>query len=464
MAFPVKFLSLQKAELEYEVEIRGSTPAANVSDLRKQIAKLGPQFPSEDILISPFPVEADIAGISDVLMKVKANLDTSSDSNVLLRTQNLLNHLHHRFNRISVDEKTMHMVDSRVSEYLLLRERCDTMKDKGVHILAPGHTSDIATATALPVNVTVQCDRGGLSDLARLKFDGKSCVRAFVQRITEFREARGITGPKLLSYATEIFVGDALHWYRSIRDQVADWDALVSLLKKDFDQSDYDYRLLSEIRSRTQGEAENITIYLSIMSGLFSRLSKPLSQEDRLEILLHNIRPCYASTLASVTTINDVDTLRTLCRNFENIQARLAKFKEPPRQSQDTLAPEFAYNSSSNNKFSYSKNSYNLNHNNNNQQSKYTGYNNTNYNNRSYATNYTNKNKYQPNSNQPQLHAIQGNNAKNYYCPRCRVNTHNLRQCTANKDEIRCFVCGLPNVKTPDCPKCGKNRPSSSKN
>lgn len=100
---------------------------------------------------------------------------------------------------------------------------------------------------------------------------------------------------------------------------MSDCDNLVTILKKDFDQADFDYRLLSAIRGRTQGEQENITVYLSIMAGLFSRLSKILSNDDKLEILLHNIRPCHASTLASVTEISDIDTLRCLCRNYENI-------------------------------------------------------------------------------------------------------------------------------------------------
>lgn len=420
---------------------------------------MSPLFPSEDILASPFSVSADLKGISDVLSKIKSSLDTSLDSNALLRTQNLLNHLHHRFSRVALDDATQPMYDTCVAEYHLLRERFGTIKDKGVDILAPGSSPDIATTSASPMNVTVQCDRGSGNDLVRIKFDGKSCVRAFIQRITEFCQARGIGGPKLLSYATEIFVGDALHWFRSIREQVSTWDELVLLLREDFDQSDFDYRLLSEIRSRTQGESENITIYLSIMAGLFSRLSKTLSQEDRLEILLHNIRPCYASTLASVTTINDVDTLRTLCRNYENIQARLATFREPPRQTHDTLAPEFAYTSNTFNKYGNStKNSFSTDRNNYNQRPKRDYYSN---NVKAYSDSCNNariQSSY--NSGKAQVHAVSNQGGRPPYCPRCRVNSHHLRQCTADKSVIRCFVCGLPDYKTPDCPKCKGNNPT----
>ncbi|CAG5036780.1 unnamed protein product [Parnassius apollo] len=364
MAHSVKFLSLQKSELEYEVAIRGATPADTVRELREQIAKLGPLFPSEDILESVLSVGDDLKGVSDALIKLRAYIEAPSDGNALLRARNLINHLHHRLNRIVCDSTTQQgVVDTCVSEYRRLLERYNA-------ITATDSTPSLASrdpqsTAALPLNVNVTCERGVASEFTKFKFDGKSCVRAFIQRINEYSQSRNIPGEKLLSYCAEIFTGDALHWYRAIRDQVSNWDELVSLLREDFDQADYDYRLLSEIRARTQGESENITIYISIMTGLFSRLSKSLSNEDKLEIILHNIRPCYASTLASVPKISDLDTLRSLCRNYENIQARLVGFHEPPKVSSGTLAPEFAYAGQSASRFnqgsgqSFNKRPYN---------------------------------------------------------------------------------------------------------
>lgn len=59
---------------------------------------------------------------------------------------------------------------------------------------------------------------------------------------------------KLLSYATEIFTDHALHWYRRVRNEVQTWEDLTKLLIADFGQFDYDYRLMSETRNRTQGD------------------------------------------------------------------------------------------------------------------------------------------------------------------------------------------------------------------
>lgn len=455
MTYPVKFLSLQKAELEYEVQIRGGSPGT-VQDLRKQIAKLGPLFPSEDILESSLDMADDLKGVSDVLTKTRSLLDGPVDRNALLRVQNYLHHLYHRLNRLIFDAKTQNAYETCVTEFQTLFDRYTSVKESAAVDKLIGSTTSASSemhSAVPPLNINVSCDRGSVGELGKFKFDGKSCVRSFIQRITEFSKARNIASSKLLSFATEIFTGDALHWYRGLQDQdqLSDWDDLVTRLKKDFDQTDYDYRLLSEIRARTQGESENITIYLSVMSGLFSRLSDPLSNKDKLEILLHNIRPCYASTLASATEITDIDTLRSLCRNYESIQARLVGFREPPKLTSDTMAPEFAYSGHTSHK------TFNINQNY--QQNTYTN----NYNrNKTYPNNNYNSNK--SNNCNKYVHSMQTTTSKTLFCPRCRNNTHNLRQCTASKDKICCFICGHEGFKTPQCPTCNKNQPSSSKN
>lgn len=80
-------MSLQKCELEYEVDIRGETPGSTVQELRKQIAKCGPLYPSEDILASPFEAALDLEGVLDALTKVNATLVSPTDKSALLRAQ-----------------------------------------------------------------------------------------------------------------------------------------------------------------------------------------------------------------------------------------------------------------------------------------------------------------------------------------------------------------------------------------
>lgn len=450
MSFRIKFLSLNKSELEYEVAIRSAVPSATVPELRRQITKLVAEFPSEDILISHLSVNEDLLGIKTALEKAEnaLNSDVIPDKNTLLRTQNLLHHLYHRLNRVEPDTETSKSIKSSYcAKFKDLYQKYISLKDQVIDPLQGQTSSDQDSSN--PLNIKVTCEKGFSGEIAKLKFDGKSCVRTFIQRVSEFCKARSIDDSKLLAYCTEIFSGDALHWFRNVEQNIKDWDGLVEHLKKDFDQADYDYRLISEIRARTQGETENITIYLSIMSGMFSRLSKPITEEEKLEIILHNIRPAYTSTLAAVPEIQSIDSLRTICRNFENFQARLAHFHEPSKPTADTIAPEFAYSGSSN------KNKFHTKIFNNYHQNKIQSYSS---NNSTYKNNNNNKSiKYE------NLEALNLNTRKEgrRFCPRCRVDTHNLRQCTANKDAIFCFVCGRKDVKRPDCPDCKKNKSSS---
>lgn len=448
MSFPIRYFSLQKSELEYEVAVRGETPSATVADLRKQINKLSQLYPAEDILCSHLEPDADLSSCIELLDRINVAFSSDiTDKNTLSRYENLLHHLYHRLNRIEPGH-TKHCLDSHVQCSVLFKDLYDkllNLKKKSVDpLITAGPSSEPPATSATPINVTVTCEGASRisSEISKLKFNGKTCVRSFIQRANEFSLARNISGTKLLTYATEIFVDDALHWYRSVKDQVTTWDELAVLLRQDFDRSDYDYRLLSEIRERTQGKHENITIYLSILSGMFARLSKPLPEEDKLEIVLHNIRPCYASTLASCTQIDSLEQLRTLCRNYENVQSRLSQFHEPSAATSDTLAPEFAYKSgtSSTNKNNY--NNSNSNFNNSNRQ----------YINPKPNTNNTND------INKKYLHAMNTTNptkhTQNVYCPRCRNTTHSLRNCVST--EVLCFRCGLKNVRKPECPNCNR--------
>lgn len=90
-------------------------------------------------------------------------------------------------------------------------------------------------------------------------FDGKSCVRVFIQRIDKFCQAKINLHNKILTNAPEIFTGEALHWFRSSRDSVSTWDELVALLKHDFDRPDFDYKLLAEKMVLYTGDSENFS-------------------------------------------------------------------------------------------------------------------------------------------------------------------------------------------------------------
>lgn len=438
MGYPIKYLLLNKAELQYEVAIRGEVPANIVRELRCQVTKLTPLYPSEDILDSVYDFEIDISGIKESLKKVQTyihELNETKQQSLIDRTRSLLNHTYFRLLRInrpanSIQEHDLKERTALLNEYycnldkLLLGENQGSVPAEHENRAQGDESPNTNMSEELTnLKISVTCDRGITGDLSKLKFDGKTCVRSFIQRIEEFRISKGLSHEKMFGLAYDLFLGDALHWFRSIVQTLSDsatkWDDLITKLKADFDIVDYDYRMLSEIRLRTQGEGENIIIYLAVMQGMFARLSKHLSEDEMLDILLHNIRPVYTQILATCPTVKSIDQLRELCKNYEQVVARAASFKEPPSSTSNTLAPEFSYKS---NLESY-KNMYKPS---------------------SSKLYYKHADTRQHNEGQTNRRVFALEATKKVFCNRCRVNTHSMKECPAERI-VFCFKCD-PNV------------------
>ncbi|XP_063826814.1 uncharacterized protein LOC135076259 [Ostrinia nubilalis] len=465
MSYPIKFLSLQKAELQYEVELRGSS-GESVQELRKEIVKLSQLLPPEDILESHLAASDDLKEVKESLIKSQnnlANLKTKFDKNLFNRTETLLNHLYHRINRIVNVAEINDVYKVCVSNFNMQFKELSSLKSSSTQASNANPTND----TSIPTTISVTCERSLTSDIPKLKFNGNTCVHAFIQKVEEFVCSRGISFEKILSLAYEIFDGDALHWFRYNKDKVSSWPELRTLLKQDFSSSDYDYKFMEEIRTRTQGEHENITIYLSIMHGMFSRLNKPLTEETQLEIILHNIRPCYANTLAAApaSNIKSIEDLRAICLNYERVNSRFSNFREPPKVSSNTIAPEFSYKPKPNYTNNNNKNEPTTNNYKRYDQPKPS----TSFYNNSYRNNkqYNDPNKYKyGNSNQNQMLNIAALNAQSFYkvfCPRCRLNNHSLKDCKQDRFPI-CFKCGKKDVIYPDCSDCHPQANENQKN
>lgn len=437
MAYPINFYSLPKAELIYEIELRGITPASTVALLRKQLSEIGKEHLSSSIPASHLDPEDDLKGVRDTLFKCSENLillKDNFDTNLYLRTESLLHHVYHRLSRMDT------------TSFSTVEDFYETKKDfntqfKDLSCFKVQYEAAVSASTSNNCNqpvINVTCERSLNSELSKIKFNGETCVRAFIQHVDEFVVSRNISYEKILSNCFDIFTGDALHWYRSVKDGISSWSELTTLLKADFSIHDYDYRLMEEIRSRTQGVSETITIYLAIMHGMFSRLSKPLSEESKLEILLHNIRPCYASTLASSAVV-DINSLKSACKSYEIIQSRIQNFREPPCVTSRTIAPEFAYKPVDSKVGSNSKNF-----------NKY----------------------FTPIKPQVSAVAMEPSTSKKYipgtsqgkrFCPRCRTNTHILWECKEPRT-ILCFRCGKIGFRSIDCPACKSKSSETPKN
>ncbi|RVE45220.1 hypothetical protein evm_010110 [Chilo suppressalis] len=351
---PITFNLLHKDELEYEVRIRGAKPVDGVPALKAQVRALNKDLPSDEILTCEVEIESEL----DIIREKLDSLDdltsqTSSRASslkALNRIQSLAHHLFHRLSRLDSDND-----DSIASQLEALQERLDKFLVKLDNIMhhfkssltqvPPEENSRVHAASERTGNASP--DSGAAVHKLNIRFNGKTCVKAFLQRLEELCLSRGVTDGKLFNSAAELFTDEALCWYRGVQSEVHSWLGLKTLLLDEYLPSDYDHRLLQEIRSRTQGSDESIVNYLSIMQNYFTRLSKSLSEEEKLNIVLFNIRPFYTTQLA-LNPIESWTDLKRKCRLLEGAKERSQHFSEPPKITQACLAPDLSYKNSNN--------------------------------------------------------------------------------------------------------------------
>lgn len=456
----IRYELLNKTELEYEVKIRCEEPAATVLLLKKQILRLTSNSLPEDILTSPIPIEEDLDQIAVTLTYLERKIERfiQGETKYFKLIETYINHVFFRLERIDID---LHTDYKPIFETIKLK--FDSIY-KQFESLIPNSTANDSSSPCPPITTIMEPSQvfqtpaqihtpyssppvppppvNLFKDLKRHTFNGKSCPRSFLQKIEEYCLARGLSKDLLISQAFEIFTDNALHWFRFKYNQNPNltWNELSSLLIKDFGGFDYDHKLLEAIRNRTQGRDEPIVIYISIISGMFSRLSKKLSEMEQLQIILRNIRPCY-SVFVALKDIDSIDSLLATCQNYEKFLDRDKQFKEPNLQ-QNPLTAEFNYKHSTSSLANPPNSSGNS------------------------RPPLPFANKFNPPYKYPsrQINSLtQTRSQESPFCVRCRKQGHTLNTCTQPR-YIICFKCGLKGFKTADCPNCSPKPNTSSKN
>lgn len=413
---PIRFHLLNKDELLYEVAIRDGEPSNTVEKLRTQIKKLVLEIPTDEVDVFEGDVTSELLTVQSKL----AELDTICEKKPLLlkrlyRMQALGNHLFHRLSRVGPVAEGDVTLKKQLDDHLWgILQRIDKL----LHTFSSSFESpvEVVPSASGPQTASVEdgfvdaqgesfvksvytCDRQSKVHALNWKFNGKDNVIAFIQRLEELCFSRDISDKKLFHSAAELFVDEALFWYRAVKNEVTDWPQLKALLLEEYLPYDYDHRLLQEIRARTQGSDESITHFLSIMENYFSRLRRPLDAREKLDIVRFNIRPFYATQLALVD-ITSWSDLKTRGRLLEAAKLRSEFFNEPPRSLTNAVAQDLAY-----------------------------------------------KGKV----SRPRCDAVVTDSDK--FCVRCRVKGHTLLDCKAPRVAV-CYRCGEKGVTAVNCPNC----------
>ncbi|KAK4885308.1 hypothetical protein RN001_001579 [Aquatica leii] len=255
-----------------------------------------------------------------------------------------------------------------------------------------------------------------------LTYNGETSVLDFLERVEELRIARNHSYQQLFHSAVELFSGQALHWYRAVRDNLNGWDDLVKKLKYTFLPCDYEHRLWDEIRNRTQGTDEKVALFVSLMENLFNRLSHKPSEHTRLDIIRRNLLPSFQQALA----LNDVFSIQELvriCRNIEDVNDRIQRFRPPPTNLAHTLEPNLAYR-----KLRFPS--------------------------RISAVETDLTSLQYPRSSETTNNDVCA--VAQQLCWNCRKSGHRAQQCTL-PPKMHCYRCGAPDVTVRTCSKCSGN-------
>lgn len=126
-------------------------------------------------------------------------LQEKYDTNLLERTKALANHLYYRLNRIDKSSVEIEKITQLQKEF-----------DNQYTLLAKFVQPSTSNTTVIPEysNVNQSVNQGGLTsepassdrchilDLQKLKFNCKSCVHVFIQRVNEFCTSRSLSNKK----------------------------------------------------------------------------------------------------------------------------------------------------------------------------------------------------------------------------------------------------------------------------
>lgn len=357
---------LVKEELEYEIKIRGILPTGNVKELTRTLRDLltleneGHSFSMK----VEFDAESEIRICQEKLVDLESLIKAPLSEAIIRKLKSKLGHLVGRCERITSNDKETIEIKAKlltdIFKYVSrFRKLCEEHKgssepldiqfQQSLITSTPNRSSSNATenqsASGLPVlmnnlnlNKRVNFSSWGLT------FSGDSDtmgLNAFLERIEELCEAHNVSHDDLFRGAIEIFEGKALIFYRALKGKVNDWKTLCEHFREEFLPRDYTERLWEQIKTRTQGEKESITIYVAYMTNLFNRCSASINEAMKLKILRKNILPFYQTQLGLVD-ISTVDELIKLCKRIEDSRVNVLNFV-PPTVDKHSVEPDLLY-------------------------------------------------------------------------------------------------------------------------
>lgn len=405
-----KIHHLHKDEITHELTVRRLTvnPVSrrdSLSRALKQTAALARRGSLKFTSLEPCDIPSELAICQKKAEQIEKELGEDLTEAAAERLISRCQYWLCRLDRIP-DSPEVELMKELVTR---LKDRVKSDEQTGEGFDSCSDTSSEDTTRLVQKTVIYKTEKTFNVNSLNLKYSGDSCARTFLTRLEELRVARKLSEEVVFRGFPEILEGPALSWFRSNKCKLTSYSVVVEALREDFDIPDLDYQLLQEIRARTQAREETIVVFVSTILGMFERLSKPVPEEEKLDILMRNIRPDYSRELA-LRDVTSIDQLKKDCKRIELAKIKADQFREPSSSTSGTRRPTLG----SRNRFDTDTR-------------------------RTYKSS-------------PQVAAVdQG--ASSRACFRCGSDGHPTRTCHVSRDLV-CFRCGEKGVRAPECPKC----------
>lgn len=160
----------------------------------------------------------------------------------------------------------------------------------------------------------------------RINFSGDSrgpTVTQFLNRVEVLATNNRVSETDLLSQANFFFKegSEAEEWYFTFCNKFTNWVGFKHQLRLRFEQPNKDKVIERQILDRRQLPHETFNAFISAIEKLAQQLTKPMSEERKLDILTENMKDSYKPFL-TIYRIEKIDDLVAVCHALDKSMYR----------------------------------------------------------------------------------------------------------------------------------------------
>lgn len=314
MSLHVEVDCLNKDELVFELKSRGVDVSDDVTvdELQQSLKKIKGSI--QDVSKSSSYISALSPDAEFQTCEDKLNAVLAADHSSLSCRRRCMSKLSHIVLRL----EKLHLVtnDQQLRKIALVAKAYGSLQN----LKCNKQSSDTAGGSTSTATVGEAIFKRGSQVLKwKISYDGRSPVYDFIVGIKELMFSSGVSESEFLRNVVHLLSGEAVMWYRNSRTHINSFADFENLLSMEFQPVENERCLLNQIKARLQGQNESIKSYINIMESLFSRLTRPLPDAERLEIIMTNMDPFYISRLA-LTDVGSTHDLKAICSRLEVAQ------------------------------------------------------------------------------------------------------------------------------------------------